>query len=233
MAVGKVEIGDPSNPASLTFSQDTVNIRVINLTGVKIFIPTPRLLSGVSIAIYALGLENESPFTFASCIPGLTFQWSVSNMDALTLSSSYERAGTSLQEEQDFDAVLHTRNPGQGTIRLIAKCPPGLCTPDQATFTDQVQVQVLPLLTLLRPLNGHFLLPHNGMARIVTNRDGVSDLSYHLLQGPNGVRNQVITVGKQGDIAAGTVSGHAVVMVTESEEVFGLNQTLLVHVEVS
>ena len=71
------------------------------------------------------------------------------------------------------------------------------------------------------------------MARIVTNRDGVSDLSYHLLQGPNGVRNQVITVGKQGDIAAGTVSGHAVVMVTESEEVFGLNQTLLVHVEVS
>ena len=65
---------------------------------------------------------------------------------------------------------MHTRNPGQGVIRLTAKCPPGLCAPDQAVFSDQVQVQVLPALQLLNPPDGLFLLPHNGIARIVTNR---------------------------------------------------------------
>lgn len=88
-------------------------------------------------------------------------------------SRSYQsplQAGISIQEEQDFAAIMHTRNPGQGVIRLTAKCPPGLCTPDEAVFTDQVQVQVLPALQLLNPPDGFFLLPHNGVARIITNR---------------------------------------------------------------
>lgn len=232
VVTGRIEITDPSMDQPITFSQDTVNIRVVKLTGVKIFIPTPRLLSGVDIAVYAKGVADESPFTFASCTPGLTFQWSVSNMDTLSLTSVYEKAGVSLQEEQDFDVVLHTRNHGQGVIRLTAKCPAGLCTPDVAVFTDQVQVVVVPPLRLLRPLDGHFLLPHNGLGHIVTNRDGITRLNYQLLQGPNGERTHVVSLGEQGEVRAAAVSGHAVVMVTESEEAFRLNQTLMVHVEV-
>lgn len=37
----------------------------------------------------------------------------------------------------------------------------------------------------------------------------------------------------QGEIRTAAVNGHAVVMVTEHEEDLGLNQTMLVHVEVS
>ena len=82
-------------------------------------------------------------------------------------------------------------------------------------------------------MNGHFLLPHNGLARIVTNRDGITRLNYQLLLGPNGEKTQVVSLGEQGEVRAAAVSGHAVVMVTESEEVYRLNQTLMVHVEVS
>jgi hypothetical protein len=95
------------------------------------------------------------------------------------------------------------------------------------------QVQVLPPLQLLRPSNSHFLLPHNGEAKIITNRDGVSRLSYQLLQGSSLERQDLISVSPQGEIRTAAVNGHAVVMVTEHEEDLGLNQTVLVHVEVS
>ena len=229
---GRIEIGGPTHATPTSFSQDTVVVRVVKLTGIKIFLPTPRLLSGVDVAVYAKGVSDESPFSFASCELGLDFQWSVSNMDVLSLTSVYERGGVSLQEEREFDVVLHTRNHGQGSIGLTVRCPPGLCTPELAVFTDQLQVVVVPPLKLLRPLDGHFLVPHNGLARIATNRDGVSRLSYQLLQAPNGERTQVVSVGVQGEVRAAAVTGHAVVMVIESEEVYRLNQTLLVHVEV-
>ena len=91
----------------------------------------------------------------------------------------------------------------------------------------------MPPLQLLRPANGHFLLPHNGEAKIVTNRDGVSRLSYQLLQGSSLERQDLISVSPQGEIRTAAVNGHAVIMVTEHEEDLGLNQTVLVHVEVS
>ena len=138
VVTGRLILGETSFGQPASYSQDTVNIRVVKLMGIKIFIPTPRLLSGVDIATYAQGLAGESPFSFASCTPGLTFQWSVSNMDTLSLTSVYDKAGVSLQEEQDFDVSLHARNPGQGVVRLVVKCPPGLCIPDNAVFTDQV-----------------------------------------------------------------------------------------------
>jgi hypothetical protein len=138
VVTGQIKLGETTFGQPVAYSTDTVNVRVVKLTGIKIFLPTPRLLSGVDIAVYAQGMNGEAPFSFASCNPGLTFHWSVSNMDTLSLTSVYDRAGVSLQEEQDFGVMLHTRNHGQGVVRLVAKCPPGLCIPDNAVFTDQV-----------------------------------------------------------------------------------------------
>lgn len=55
-------------------------------------------------------------------------------------------------------------------IKVTVKCPPGVCVPDEATFTDEVMVAVFSRLTLLTPSDGHFLLPQNGRAKIVTNK---------------------------------------------------------------
>lgn len=78
-----------------------------------------------------MGLNDETPFAFASALPGLTFQWSSTNMDVVSLASVYEKAGVSLQEEQDFAARLRTHNPGQATVKLVASCPAGICQPDK------------------------------------------------------------------------------------------------------
>ncbi|XP_064384377.1 nuclear pore membrane glycoprotein 210-like isoform X1 [Halichondria panicea] len=177
-------------------------------------------------------MHNESPFSFGSVTSELSFHWSVSNMDILVLSSVYEEAGVSLDEEQDFDAMLRARNPGQSVVRITAKCGTGMCDPELATFTNQVQVRVLPPLELLRPIGGHFLLPQNGKAKIVTNCDGISRLSYQLMQSVGiGSGSSVIRVSSEGEIGTAAVNGHAVVMVTADAMGMGLNQSAVVHVE--
>ena len=50
------------------------------------------------------------------------------------------KVGVSLSEVKDFAACLHTHNTGVGTIHLTAKCPLDICSPDEATFSDQVQI---------------------------------------------------------------------------------------------
>ena len=90
--------------------------------------------------IHAYGIDDETPFSFSSARPGVSFHWSASNMDVLSLASHYDKAGVSLQEEQDFGAFLRTRNPGQGIIRVTATCHPGACIPEGATFSDHLQV---------------------------------------------------------------------------------------------
>ena len=42
VVTGKIEIGDPTMSQPTSFSQDTVHVRVVKLTGVKIHLPTPR-----------------------------------------------------------------------------------------------------------------------------------------------------------------------------------------------
>ena len=99
-------------------------------------------------------------------------------------------------------------------------------------YIDQVQVQVVPPLRLIRPIDGHFLLPQNGEAKIVTNRDDISPLSYRLLQSVGGDSEGVIRVSHEGEISAAAVNGHAVVMVTDNEMDVGLNQSVVIHIEV-
>ena len=92
------------------------------------------------------------------------------------------KGGLSLSEEKDFVARLHIRNTGVGTIHLTAKCPLDICSPDGATFSDQVLIQVFPPLKVLHPQNGHFLLPHQSSSRIMTNRYIGTFLHYFLLK---------------------------------------------------
>ena len=105
----------------------------------------------------------------------------------------------------------------------------------QQVFQDEVKVEVISPLTLLHPRSGRLLIPHEGHAKILTSRDGFSKLSYKLFcdgAGGGGGGEDVVWVGEEGEIVAGSVNGHAVVIVTASEEDTGLNQSAIVHVEV-
>ncbi len=64
--------------------------------------------------------------------------------------------------------------------------------------------------------------------------DGISPLSYQLMQSVGvGSGSSVIRVSSEGEIGTAAVNGHAVIMVTADEMGMGLNQSVVVHVEVS
>ena len=54
----------------------------------KVFSPFCRFLFG-QVSIYASGLSDETPFTFANAMPGLKFRWSSSNPDVCQVKSVY------------------------------------------------------------------------------------------------------------------------------------------------
>ncbi|XP_019850460.1 PREDICTED: nuclear pore membrane glycoprotein 210-like [Amphimedon queenslandica] len=231
---GTAQSSEPSGGSVFIYSSDTVNVRVVRLRGVRIVIPSTTLVTGEELSVYVEGTgDGETPFSFASSVPGLTFYWSVSNMDVMSLLSVYDNAGISLENEKDFAARLRTRNPGWGSIKVTVKCPPGACIPDEASFTDEITVTVFAKLRLITPSDSHFLLPHNGHAKIITNRDGVSDISYELVQGCSLDEGEpVVRLLPSGDIFTAGFNGHAVVMVTAHETGIRLNQSIIVHVEV-
>jgi nuclear pore complex protein Nup210 len=232
MVTGKAEAEDGISGKLHIFTEDVVYVHVRKLTGVRISIPSNKLLAGNEVAVRAHGvLSDDTPFEFGSSVPRISFTWSVINMDSLTLVSVYEKSGVALDEEKDFAARLHTRNPGVGEIQLEAKCPPGVCTPDEATFQDRVQVQVLSKLILKSPQDGYFLLPQYSSARIETNRDGIARMSYQLLA-PEATDPNLIVLSSLGQVTTAGINGHAVVMVTSFESESSFNQSVSVHVEV-
>lgn len=46
---GYAQASDPANGHMITYSHDTVHVRVLKLTGIKIFVPSTHLLSGVEV----------------------------------------------------------------------------------------------------------------------------------------------------------------------------------------
>jgi len=57
VVTGRVQYTDPSfGGREVVSSEDTVLVTVVRLTGVKIHLPVTRLLSGITQAIYAVGL---------------------------------------------------------------------------------------------------------------------------------------------------------------------------------
>ena len=65
-----------------------------------------------------------------------------------------------------------------------------------------------------------------------TSRDGTSHITYSLIQPCSQEGQPVVSVGPNGEINTAGFNGHAVVMVTADELDMGLNQTVLVHIEV-
>ena len=49
---GYAQASDPTTGHMITYSHDTVHVRVLKLTGIKIFVPSTHLLSGVEVGEY-------------------------------------------------------------------------------------------------------------------------------------------------------------------------------------
>ncbi|CAO2598945.1 Nuclear pore membrane glycoprotein 210-like, partial [Lemmus lemmus] len=68
------------------FSQDEVQIEVVQLRAVRILAAATRLITATEMPVYVMGVTStQTPFSFSNASPMLNFHWSMSKRDVLDL----------------------------------------------------------------------------------------------------------------------------------------------------
>ena len=105
--------------------------------------------------LYAVGInEQETPFTFGSADPPLSFSWRINSQDTVALESPFHKSGLRVTDENRFGVHLFANKPGHVTVSLTVT--PSFTSHMQirnnAQLSDEVQIQVrmtadLPTIT--------------------------------------------------------------------------------------
>nr|XP_028566233.1 nuclear pore membrane glycoprotein 210-like isoform X2 [Podarcis muralis] len=220
----------------IVFSQDQVDLEVVQLKAIRIHAPATRLITGTKMPVYVVGLTSTlTPFSFGNADPALTFHWAMSKRDVLDLLPRHSEVSLQLIPESNFAMVLHTKAAGRTSIQVTVQAS----DPDAGQFeghlselSDEVQILVFDKLQLFSPECSaeQILMSMNSQLKLLTNRDGAAFVNAQILQCfPN---SSVIEENRHGLLKAGAVTGTAVLEVT-ALELFGVNQTVITGVRVA
>ncbi|XP_077177559.1 nuclear pore membrane glycoprotein 210-like [Paroedura picta] len=220
----------------IVFSQDQVELEVVQLRAIRIYAPATRLVTGTEMPVYVVGLTSTlTPFSFGNANPGLLFHWAMNKRDVLDLLPRHSEVSLKLGPESNFAMVVHTRTAGRTSIKVMVQtlhANTGQFEGNLAELSDEVQVLVFDKLRLLSPEcpTEQILMSMNSQLRLLSNRDGAAFVTSQLLQCyPN---SSVIEEDRHGLLKAGAVTGTAVLELT-SLEPFGVNQTVITGVRVA
>ncbi|XP_069072118.1 nuclear pore membrane glycoprotein 210-like [Pleurodeles waltl] len=220
----------------IVFSQDSAEVEVVQLRGVRIHTPATRLITGTKMPVYVMGLTSTlTPFSFSNSRPRLKFHWSISKRDVLDLEARHSEVPLIVGPENSFSVVLHTKAAGRTGLKVTVHCQnvsTGQFEGDILELSDEVQILVFEKLQLFSPRcpAEQILMSMSSHLRLCTNREGAAFVSSRVLQCfPN---SSVIEEGSPGVLTAGAISGTAVLEVT-SLEAFGVNQTTITGVRVA
>uniref|UniRef100_A0A8C4J8N3 Nucleoporin 210 like n=1 Tax=Dromaius novaehollandiae TaxID=8790 RepID=A0A8C4J8N3_DRONO len=236
MIQGAIQAVSEDTGRVTVFSQDQVELEVIQLRAVRIHVPATRLITATEMPIYVMGLTSMlNPFYFGNANPELIFQWSVSKRDVLDLLPRHMEVSVQLPSENNFAMVTYTKAAGRTTIKVTVQClntSAGQFEGNLTELSDEVQMLVFDKLLLFSPTfsTQQILMSTNSQLKLYTNREGAAFVSAQILQCyPN---SSVLEGHDQGVLRAGAVTGTAVLEVT-SLELFGINQTVITGVQVA
>ncbi|XP_031462245.1 nuclear pore membrane glycoprotein 210-like isoform X2 [Phasianus colchicus] len=233
---GTIQVVSEDTGRVTAFSQDQVELEVIQLKAVRIHVPSTRLITGTEMPVFVVGLNNMlTPFSFSNANPELSFQWSVSKRDVLELLPRHRKVSIQLPAQNNVAMVVYTRAAGRTSIRVKVQClnaSAGQFEGNVTELSDEVQVLVFEKLFVFSPLfsTEQILMSTNSQLKLYTNREGAAFVSFQILQCyPN---SSVLEECDQGLLRAGPISGIAALEVT-SLELFGVNQTIVTSIQVA
>ncbi|XP_063610154.1 nuclear pore membrane glycoprotein 210-like [Penaeus indicus] len=229
------------NGGTVVYSQDTVIVNVVPLTSIHIHAPLTHLETGTTMPLYAIGNEeDQNPLAYATALPPLLFEWTVSNKQVATFNGIFKENGIIESKENNGIVQLSAEQAGRVTVTLkvkpvIPSSFPNFQLTDNALLTDKLEVKVFESLKLKHPDDGssNLLLSPEAETKIKTNRDGNGKLSYAVegCKRDSAKAADVITVSPNGVVNSGSTTGQATVIVTV-EENFGVTQSISILVEV-
>ncbi|XP_058395228.1 nuclear pore membrane glycoprotein 210-like [Diceros bicornis minor] len=233
---GTIETVNEDTGKVIVFSQDEVQIEVVQLRAVRILAATTRLVTATEMPVYVMGVTStQTPFSFSNANPGFTFHWSMSKSDVLDLVPRHSEVFLQLPAENNFAMVVHTKAAGRTSIKVTVRCmnsSSGQFEGNLLDLSDEVQILVFEKLQLFYPecQPKQILMPMNSQLKLHTNREGAAFVSSRVLKCfPN---SSVIEEDGEGLLKAGSIAGTAVLEVT-SIEPFGVNQTTITGVQVA
>ncbi|XP_040854874.1 nuclear pore membrane glycoprotein 210-like isoform X2 [Ochotona curzoniae] len=233
---GTIQTVNEDTGKVIVFSQDEVQIEVVQLRAVRILAAATRLITGTEMPVYVMGVTStQTPFSFSNANPGLTFHWSMSKRDVLDLVPRHSEVFLQLQVENNFAMVVHTKAAGRTSIKVTVHCMNSSSGQFEGNFlelSDEVQILVFEKLQLFYPecQPEQILMPMNSQLKLYTNREGAAFVSCRVLRCfPN---SSVIEEDGEGLLKAGSIAGTAVLEVT-SIEPFGVNQTTITGIQVA
>ncbi|GAB1602354.1 nuclear pore membrane glycoprotein 210-like isoform X1, partial [Argonauta hians] len=223
----------PDTNEPVVYSEDTIDVYVLKLSGVKIHSPLTQLKTGTLMPLFAVGItDNVTPFSFGSAIPALSFSWTVSNSKVAKLQSVYHETGLNLPRESNFATHLVAVSAGIITVQLRVK--PTVKGKNQIVldkeFRDELQIEVFDGLALISPsmVDGYILVTANTETQLKTNRDNSVRLLYKTSSRP-GEKAAEVKVRENGILSTGSKTGQVTLMVSAVED-FGINQTMIFNV---
>ncbi|XP_049637557.1 nuclear pore membrane glycoprotein 210-like [Suncus etruscus] len=233
---GTIQTVNEDTGKVIVFSQDEVQVEVVQLRAVRILAAATRLIVATEMPVYVMGVtSSQTPFSFSNASPGLTFHWSMSKRDVLDLLPRHSEVFLKLPVENNFAMVIHTKSAGRTSIKVTVRCmdsSSGQFEGNLLELSDEVQILVFEKLQLFYPecQSEQILMPINSQLKLHTNREGAAFVSSRVLKCfPNA---SVIEDDGKGLLKAGSIAGTAVLEVT-SIEPFGVNQTTIIGVQVA
>ncbi|XP_075039219.1 nuclear pore membrane glycoprotein 210 [Mixophyes fleayi] len=233
---GVIQAVDTESGKVVIVSEDKVEVEVIQLKGVRIHAPVTRMKGGTQMPVYVMGISsNQAPFSFGNAVPGLIFQWSVVKRDFIEVKSRHDEASVELPEQYNFAMNVYAKTKGRTGLKVTVRVTDPMA--DQFSgqaheLSDEIQIQVFDRLHLINPNMEaeQILMSPNSNLRLQTNRDRTATVSYRILNSPN--KLSIVQVDDSGLLTSGSLTGVST-MEINSQEPFGINQTIIVSVKVS
>lgn len=240
----------------VVYSQDSIDVHVIEMQGIKIYTPLMRLKTGTTMPVWAQGIPDVlSPIIIGSMDPPFRFAWSVTAREVGVVRHVFDDFGLVIPEEDMVSMRFSALTPGRTFLRMDVHLPPEMGgRVDIPDFHDSLEIEVFEELLLIHPpyplsqQSPLLVLAPNSEVQLKTNRDGLAQQVTYSLGGkllPTGHSSdnetvskaltepdQFLTVEPTGLVRSHSRLGRSVIMVVAKED-FGIKQILSVSVEVS
>ncbi|KRT81282.1 hypothetical protein AMK59_6258, partial [Oryctes borbonicus] len=238
---------NPTTGQRVIYAQDSADVTVIPVVGIRIAAPLTRFKVGSKIPVWATGMpERLSPMILGTTEEQYLFQWEVDDRSIVQIKDVFELIGIIYGPRNQISTRIYGLSPGKTKLRLnvtvpgtAANCP----SKSFVSFTDSIDIEVFEGLMLIEPKGvssrSVLMAPHSSL-QIKTNMDNNYQVSYRLIGEDSSssqkersltIPNPLVTITEEGVLKSHGILGYSMVLVIAYDD-YGLKQTLSLIVEV-
>ncbi|XP_970065.4 nuclear pore membrane glycoprotein 210 [Tribolium castaneum] len=234
----------PKTGEKIIYAEDTIDVNIVKISGVKIGAPLTKFKSGGTIPVWVTGIpETISPLILSSFEDSaLTYDWYFNDFDVTTLVGVFSTVGV-IYKTCD-KTIVRVTGLQPGKTKLYVNVTFNAVDATQPTvYQAYVDLEVFEPLMLVTPRHmpgRSLLMARHSSIQLQTNLEGIVNIEYSIpefrltgteVTAMNSTPVATITVTETGYLQSFGTVGFAQLLITATDEL-GLKQTLTYVVEV-